>query len=385
VKQGHLIIAAREQDYIQRLSSYMRDVEFGTIWQVTAFTHPPALKQYLKNGYPADLVLAQPVFLEEAGELLPPSAVVAELVRQRVGEGRQQLLQFQPLPELLRQLTQLHREAAGGVTLSAAPSGGPHIVAVYSAAAGIGKTTLALHLARAAALRRKKVFYLNLEQWPGTAGLFGDPPDDSFSRMLYALQAQPDQAAERLREHRKSHPTLHCDVFAPPQSAGERRALTGTVATALLETIASSGEYELIIVDLDSWMDEVYDAVVGASGRLLWLYAEDAVVRGKTQYGLDEARKRGGSELLQRLRLLRIGESELAVPGQTPLETHGILPVVPQWHGPQSAPVPFASPQYRQAVERLLDELIWPVDGAAEVRLGRRDEAWMETAYSPVH
>ncbi|WP_020617722.1 hypothetical protein [Paenibacillus daejeonensis] len=384
MKLGHLIIAAREPEYIQRLTSYMRDVPFGAAWQVTAFTHPPAMKQYLKNSYPADLVLAQPDFIEEAGELMPSDAVVAELVRQRRGESGAELLQFQPLPELLRQLTQLYREASGSIAEPTQLKGAPLIVSVYSAAAGIGKTTLALHLVRAAAMQRKKVFYLNLEQWHGAGSLFGDQPDDSFSRMLYSLQAQPDQAQVRLRELRKQHGVLQCDTFAPPQGPGERRALTGAVAASLLGAIRGSGEYELIVVDMDTWMDDVHEQVTSASQLLLWLWSDDAAVRGKTQYGLEQARKRGGELLQNRLRMIRIGEQERPASGSGQPDSQGILPVIPQWLGPQAAPVPFASPQYRQAVDHLMHQLVYP-EGGDELDRSRGGGAWAEAPYSRAH
>ncbi|MFS0723450.1 hypothetical protein [Paenibacillus sp. 1P07SE] len=388
MKQGHLIIAAKEQDYIQRLASYMRDAEFGASWQVTAFSHPPALKQYLKNGYPADLLLAQPVFLEETGELLSSGAVVAELVRQHGGGERgSEVLQFQPLPQLLQQLTALHREAAGSSVQPIRKQGSPLVAAVYSAVGGIGKTTLALHLARAAAMQHKKVFYLNLEQWNAVGAALGDAADDGFSRMLYGLQAQPDQAYARFRELRRPHPLLHCDTFPPPQGSGERSALTGTVAASLLETIASGGEYELIVVDMDSWMDDVYAHVARASQLVFWLCSDDAAVRGKTGYALEQLKKLSGSTahlLMSRLRMIRVGPEADSRPVTAGWHTDGTLPLVPQWQAPDPSPVPFASPQYRQAVDVLIRQLIWPEGGEAVDR-SRGGGAGAEEPYSRAH
>ena len=108
---------------------------------------------------------------------------------------------------------------------------------MYSASGGIGKTTLALQLAKQAGLRGLSVFYLNLEQWNATSIWFGEEGGDDFSQMLYTLQTQPDKAFIRLTELRKRHSAMKIDYLSPCRNAEERLSLTADHVKQLLFAI----------------------------------------------------------------------------------------------------------------------------------------------------
>jgi hypothetical protein len=147
------LILAADGEYAKRLSEYMRDLP-GSRWRVTACTTPETLRNYLKGGYPADLVLVQPEFVKNA-ETAGPGSKLAVLVRRKgEGGGRPELLQYRPLPELLAGLESIlsglgrHRAADGSEAF---------VAAVYDPAGGQGKTVLSLELVRKAAEQGMRV------------------------------------------------------------------------------------------------------------------------------------------------------------------------------------------------------------------------------------
>src|SRR5690242_6836390 len=99
-----LAVAVSELEYARRLAEYVRDSPFGEQWQLTAFTNPASLIQFLKGGYAVDLIAAQPAMLAAASPHLPTGVPVAAFVAAK-GQNAQydaELLQYQPLPELLQ-------------------------------------------------------------------------------------------------------------------------------------------------------------------------------------------------------------------------------------------------------------------------------------------
>ncbi|GGG04870.1 hypothetical protein [Paenibacillus abyssi] len=375
-----LVIAAKEQEYVKRLAEYIRESPATSSWQVTAFTHPPALKQYLRSGYPADLLALQPNFLEEAKEVMPAKAVAAALVR-HLGEADdyEQLLQYQPLPQLLKQLNEIYTKASGGSPLAGVKEGTTPVAAIYSAIGGIGKTTLALNLAKQAAEGGKRVFYLNLEMWNATGMYFGGGADgeDDFSRMLYMLQSGSEQSAAQFASIRKHHPGMQIDYFQPAPSPDERLALTSELASAMVDMITSSGQYDLLVIDLDCRMDDVFFQVLEECGLMLWLNGTDVTAKRKTELAVQYGRRKRGEafrELEAKLRIIQVGVHAAEEGGrpseQSFLSAHGLLPFHPQWHQAEQPAQLLSSPPYRGAVTGLLKQWIWPEGGAESDRGG---------------
>lgn len=154
-----LAVAVSELEYARRLAEYVRDSSFGEHWQLTAFTNPASLIQFLKGGYAVDLIAAQPAILAAAAPHLPAGVPVAAFVAAK-GQDAQydaELLQYQPLPELLQSLAALHG-AVRSSAVNAGSEGGASVIAIGSASGGVGKTALALKLANTAAKHGCRVF-----------------------------------------------------------------------------------------------------------------------------------------------------------------------------------------------------------------------------------
>src|SRR5690606_22299818 len=147
----HLCAAAHEADYIRRLADYVRQSPYGRSWRVSGFSSADSLTQYLTGGYPADLLLVPPDMAAPARQLRPgvPAALLVRHAAEAKDEGAA-VLQYQPMPQLMRQLAAIMAEQglhAGMRTADEGGAGGPSVLAVYSPSGGCGVTTAALGLA----------------------------------------------------------------------------------------------------------------------------------------------------------------------------------------------------------------------------------------------
>jgi len=360
VNKRNLIIAVREAEYIERLADYIRHSPFGEGWQLTAFTNPAALRHFIRGGYAVDLIAAQPHMLEELGEL--PGDVPFTVLVGRRGQYPKaaEVLQYQPLPQLLQALSAVH--AASGVSAGHTEGADAPVIAVYSAAGGIGKTMLSLQLARQAGVRGMRVFYLNLEQWNATSLWLGDEGPEDFPQMLYTLQAQPDKSSLRLSELCKRHPTLQMDYFAPGGNADELLSLSASQTGKLIRTIAGAGQYDLVLIDLDSRFEELHHAVLQMADHTLWLVSGEGGVLRKTQLALQYGEQKWGNDFLvcrRKFKFIdaRSGNTDSLCEETLKLRLAGSLPFMPDWVGGYNPLEGGGSPEYRGAVDSLLARL----------------------------
>jgi len=368
-----LAVAAREADYIRRLADYVRDSPFGAEWRLTGFTSAASLRQFLKGGYRIDLLVMQPEFrqategladgvptvlLAGAGPVQPDAGTVTGAMPGG-GAGAVAAMpavrQFQPLPSLMKELEEIHRAAAGAMPAFGAVTGETCVAAVCSALGGIGKTTLAVQLASLAAAARMRAFYLNLEVWNASGLVFGSGEDDAFPRLLYTLQAEPQQAAALLAKLKRRHPSVGADYVPGAPNPGERLALSPDVFRRLIDTIAGSAEYDLVVIDTDGVPDELFAAVLERSTRIVWLTADTPVAKRKTDIALRYGRLRWGEAWAAAER--RTGFVTVGLPSGGPPEPAS-LPFVGRWAdsgGVRPGDVP---PAYRAAVQSLLAALL---------------------------
>lgn len=374
---------------MRRLADYVRESPLGDQWQVTAFTNAEACKQYVKQGYNIDLLAAQPELLNGLKEGLPNIPAVALVMKLGESKEENELLQFQPLPLLLQRLFEFHAAAAGKLAHTPAAvedASGVKVISVYSASGGIGKTALALHFVHAASSHRYRTFYLNLERW-NTADVWlgrmqaggsgsegeGEGGGEGLSELLYGLKSQPDQALRWLMEHRKRHPLLKGDYLAACTNTEDRITLGAEDALSLVNVIAGSGHYDLIVIDLDDGLDELHTAIFERSDEVLWILNEDASVRSKQMMAIRYGEQKWGKRFVQLSRKFIFVKNRTASTAQPISNEQDVLacapvplPEVPEWRGAATVTL-LSSPLFRAAVDRLFKYILREGgEGAAE-------------------
>ncbi|WP_146241032.1 hypothetical protein [Paenibacillus sambharensis] len=380
-----LAVAVKEEGYIKRLADYVRSSPQGSEWRITGFTSTAALRQYMKGGYAVDMMLAAPDFMEEAFASCAPSVIKLALVR-RLGEltglnaGAEELLQYQPLPQLLRQIADRRLAGKARSSHGAAERNGTKIAAVYSAAGGIGKTVTALNMAHQAAVSGLHVFYLNLEPFDATPLLLGGAQEEGLSRLLYALKSQPDTAGDLMRKLRRQHPVLRADFLAGGSHPDERFAMTPEDTDRLLELLRSEGDYDLIIVDLDNVMHDCHRVIFEKSSSIVWLTTRDAIVRRKNEIALQYMERSwpdSRDQLMDAICWVQTRMLEGMLPEEELRDTHGmtvagILPYIPEWKWMQPGQL-LGSLPFQAAVVMLLDKL--GLKGGEAIACGGRHTA----------
>jgi len=366
-----LAVAVKEPEYLKRLADYIQGSKLGEQWQIIAFTHADAWKLYVKQGYKIDLLAAQPELLAEMKGELPNIAIIALVMQLGESKEEHELLQYQPIPQLLQRFSEIHSQAiahaASSFGTTVRPTG-VRIISVYSASGGTGKTALALHLVHAASTHQCRTFYLNLERWNTSETWLGglkesEAKEEGMSELLYGLKAQPGQSVNWFLEHRKRDAQLKGDYLAPWTNLEDRLTLNEEDMAELLDTIARSGQYDLIVVDLDNGLDELHLAIFVQSSQVLWVMNDDASVRNKQRMALRYGAQKWST------RFSRLNNKFISVKNHVAGSVHvasseidGMafaktgLPEIPEWRGASHVAL-LSSPVYRAAADQLFKQL----------------------------
>lgn len=380
MKQYSLAVVVREVEYARRMAEYVHDSPYKERWQITAFTHAGACRQYAAQGHAIDLIAAEAELYQELEDCLGHIPAVALVSKPATSGKEDSLLQYQPLPQLLQALSERHERSLGKqatqMASGHATQSRPRIVSVYSASGGTGKTALSLHLAHAAGSLGYRTFYLNLERWnTAEAWLDGrtsgneEAAAEGLSELLYGIKAGTAQAGEWLLKHRRRHPLLKGDYLAACSNVEDRLTLEPGDAAAVIDVIIRSGQYDVIIVDLDDGLEELHAAVLERSDRILWMTAAHASVHRKQTVALRFGLQKWGERFERMLRRTefvnnRVGSDskpmklEAAQPGIAPIA----LPDVGEWQRSEAATL-LSSPSFRAAAGKLLRHVLGERNG----------------------
>lgn len=367
MKRYQLAIALKEKEYTRRLADFVRSSSFGEKWQVAAFTHPGACKQYAKQGYMIDLILAEPDLLRELRPELAHIPSIA-LVSKLGGTGEQaELLQYQPLPQLLNGMDEQFEAMSGSrrnLSIRGVEDCGAKVITVHSASGGVGKTTLSLHLANAASARELKVIYINLERW-NTSDLWLPPVEEEnheegMSELLYAIKAG-SQLSQWFLRHRKYHTILKCDYLPGFRNMEDRLSLSADDAVALVDAVSLGGLYDFVVVDLDDGFEELHISLLERSYRNFWMLTDAPSVNRKFSMAIEYGAQKWGERFARISQKSELVRNCIDKGGQGRIQRKSelkyapiVLPKVGEWNGVGDHPVLLSSTQYRAAVGSLL-------------------------------
>ncbi|GEM_PF-2713015 len=347
----HLLLCSEEREFVQAFAYFVHThPDWCRSLKVTSFAATEQLERYVSGKPLWDVCLCTPQFLpviEKVGGQQDCLLLVGERIVNASSNGSgnesgqpRRLYAYQPLPALLEEVQKhahtaesLHRHRLSEHTASG------RTIAVYSAAGGTGKTTLALTLAKVWGRTRKAV-YLNMEDMPSMP-LFGT--DDPLAEWLYIVRSRESNSSEAgssLAEEalRRAIGRLQegaCDWVKPLRHPEDYAEFGGNELDQLRRMLLDNLQYEVVIIDLSSaWHKHAQDALSQAD-TVICLVDGSTGCREKTAH------------LLERMQLRKERRPEKAwlfINGKAtdlqsidepderlPYRVHTALPYVPAW------------------------------------------------------
>lgn len=218
------------------------------------------------EGYPhkkRELIDAEQVFVLGRGK-------VADL-----GDEECQIGKYQCADEIIREIFEVYIDKTKENVMRSMRKERAQLVAVYSPIHRIGKTTFARALGRECA-RKKRVLYLNLEEYAGITGGNGLTLGDLF---YYMKQANGNLG---IRLQAAVHKDEELDYLMPIPILPDLKEVSEKEWKLLFEELLENSPYELVILDMSESIQGFY-SVLESCDRIYMPILEDEVSKRKLQ------------------------------------------------------------------------------------------------------
>lgn len=365
-------------EYATRMVSYMKSSPIYHSWRLQLFTSVQKFQPREAFGQ-LDLILVDEgmyaVFAEHFPQLLQASVqsksisysqgvpIIVQLVSPGHGNKYEKsLMKYQPLSSLLHMLhTIIEGERQQVLATAIHATDECVVIGVGSSIAQCGKSLFALHLTNGIASHNQRVFYFNLELWNTTQRwlLSGDSPSTAtYSDFLYNVKSNAEQAKIWFSKHRQFDQRLRCDTLLPFAHIEDRQQLSKEDAQLMLKTIAESGHYDYIVLDLSAGYDDWNLTLLSECNfhYMMMLANEEWLM--KHEMSLAYARMKWSHSLenleAQAIKILIDGKSKQQQFASD--HYHVTLPYIEQWQ--EQSPHILHSSVYRAAVEHCVQKFM---------------------------
>ena len=314
-----LFILDTDQDYVQRLSDYM-NARNSFPFEAQAFTSIRSLAASLREEMPEVVLIADELIDEELTGLIPEknSIRLIRLTADPEAEDKNSICRYQPADRLIEQLLQRISGSEGYVPEKGAlmKSAGQSsniklsnikLYGVYSPVGRCGKTGFALTLASVLG-NRNKVLYLNLEDYSGFDALSRQHGGGDLTDLIYFLREDREALIYRLGSLMR---TLGRFDYIPPAAASSDLAdVESTEWIALINEIAGTGEYDVLILDIGSQVRQVC-SLLRACTKIFMPVLDDPVSRAKLNEFMKNLKRQGAEKLGDRIMRLQVPAVEM--------------------------------------------------------------------------
>lgn len=300
----NVILADRDSEYLDKVQDFC-NCTFAAFIKVMTFTKGKLLKQFLSDDkQKTDILVIHPDLLTEMGrdeELLSSVRLVLLLADGSMQEEPKEyplIEKFQPGDRLIKDILGIYAEYNSNVSKLISGNNASRLVAVYSAAGGTGKTSIALGLAARLSLLGRKVFCLSLESVNSMTPALTCTGNDAMTHVLLSLNENAASLTMSVQIHKTTDHRFRLDFLEPPDCFLELGELDREDVRDLLVHLVKMGAYDEIIVDMDSHLDEKTVCILECADSIVLVEAPEYTSRIKTDIFLEEINRIGLSDRL---------------------------------------------------------------------------------------
>ncbi|BFT71651.1 hypothetical protein [Paenibacillus sp. P36] len=277
MKKFQLYVLDDDEEYAQRLASYIRASEFGERMQVKLFSKAELVLEVLEAKQAVGVLLVSETYyrllLDRRTNL--HKMILSETITNSLDAETKVpfLYRFQSLHHLLTRLQAFYAEKLNEER-SSYGTNKTSVISVYSSSGNSGKTLTAIHLAKQLSFRGERVFYLSLESVSSTS-LWLKGETGRFSQLIYYLKSSPELLGPKLQLLKSVDPQLRIDYLSPNDQIREMQEISGEQIRILIDALILLNEYEYIIIDLEASVHPRIVKGLEVSDHIIWLVRDD--------------------------------------------------------------------------------------------------------------
>lgn len=261
-----IAIVDTDRGYVERLSEVLQHYEELSIH---IYTSGQKFQEAMRESR-FDIVLFDPDAFEERiqfiGVKLPICLYSDDSYTVNRYENVEKVAKYQRISSIYKDIIRKYADKAG-YSFDMSNEKETTLLAVYSPIGGSGKTTIALALASQIALLGKKTLFLSLEQMESSSCV-NEKKEDGLIRLVEIVYDEKVNFGLKCKAMVKEgiQNTLYIEGF---DRLADYQAVTEHEMTAVIQKIQQSGVCDVLVVDMESFLDSIGQAVMELADRII--------------------------------------------------------------------------------------------------------------------
>lgn len=298
-----------EPGYADSLMQYINQKQ-NMPFKTVAFTNKVALYEYLEEGH-IDILLITANEMEKRLEdehiekiiLLSNGKIFSEYI------GYASIYKYQSSEKIIREVLDYFVEVHNCENVLENISRNVEIVAVYSPVKRIGQTILSLTLGQVLA-SDYTALYINMEEFSAFDKIFHQSYEGDLSDLMYFYKQSPDTLPIKLKSI--VHTIHQLDYIPPLVYSKDLRNINTGKWVELIESIAATGMYEKIIIDLSSVVADVF-SILNISNKVYMPIISDVVSSMKMSAFEEYLIRSENSEIIDKIIKVKIPQFHIDI------------------------------------------------------------------------
>lgn len=320
--QIRLVAADVNADYLKKLSDVFSRSE-AVQWNITMYTD----RNYFLENFSRDscdvLLISSQMYdpaLPISGVRLPVLLADPERDGNIQTVGFKRIRKYQRISEIARLILELYADVSPEEDLYGGHTHGVRTLAFYSPAGGAGVTTTAVACAKRLAAAGKRTLYLDLQNVSSSEAFFGASELKGISELFAKLSAGINMTA-------KVQSLLQTDPSGLFYIGGfdnmvDFEEVGPEDVNALLDLLVESGLFDVIVIDLSSFLTKAVAAVFEKADKIAVVCGASSSARAKwgvfeRQYSVYEVYK-------EKMAAVTIGGASVSLPTAVQLELYSM-------------------------------------------------------------
>lgn len=293
MRHKNLVIYDSEEEYARNLMERLvlkKEIAF----QVRMFREEAGVRAFAKKEQ-IDLLLVSEEYKRresiEAGKVF----VLTKGECKDIQEGEVPIFKYQSADEILSRMLEACLDEEDTDVPMMRKMGKGKLIGVYSPIHRIGKTRFALNLGKEEG-KKAPTLYLNLEEYAGKRGYFGEQKAQTLEDLLYYSKQENHNLGIRIGAMVRQHGEL--DYIYPMPVAWDVRNVTAQEWLELFEQILEKSIYETVILDIGDSVQGLYE-ILERCDVIYTLYTQDKIAQGKLAQYEENLLRLGHEDILE--------------------------------------------------------------------------------------
>lgn len=291
-----LIIADENKSYTKGLAQYLLE-ECGQAFEVVCFTQAKILMEYLGKNEAVDILLINPLLLKKDISKKHYKSVIL-LVENVDNNNENSIYKYQKADQIKKLLLQEYDKNSNcGINILNCNTK-CKLISVYSASGAAGKTTIAYNLAMQYSMKAKKVLFISLEPYSALSIFNQNESSRGLIYMLYLIKSKLPNLLLKLNTIINTDNNTSIHFMEREKNVLEYKDIKIEDFELLSDFLKNQSDYEAVILDLDSSMNEMALGAFKFSDVIINVHCDDKVSSAKQERFKEQINKI--SSLLER-------------------------------------------------------------------------------------